>query len=106
MGKEITKHIQHLGVTFDRLLQLLGIDALLDINPPAELMEKALAERVAWIRTSELAVPGVTTELMALHHLLWFQQIGSIVIEDDDPFSGAVKIRVLPPRRKETVRNS
>lgn len=54
----------------------------------------ALEGREAWIRSSDLVVPGVTTESMVLHHLLWLLRIGRVVIEDVDPLCGAVKVRI------------
>ena len=47
-----------------------------------------------WIKTSDLAIEGITTEKMSLLHLLWFQSIGRVVIEDIDPLSGAVLIHL------------
>jgi uncharacterized membrane protein YkgB len=102
MGMEITNHIEHLSVTFDRLIVLLGLDKIVDMRPGAELLIEATNDRVAWIRTADLAVPGVTTDVMALHHLLWFQHIGRVVVEDVDPLCGAVKIRIHLPPKKET----
>ena len=104
MGMEITNHTEHLSVTFDRLIVLLGLDKIVDMRPDAELLREAADDRVAWIRTADLAVPGVTTETMALHHLLWLQHIGRVVVEDVDPLCGAVKIRIHLPQKKETVR--
>ena len=106
MDKEIKNHIEHLTVTFDRLVELLGLDKVVDLRPDAELLREAADDRVAWIRTADLAVPGVTTEVMALHHLLWLQHIGRVVVEDVDPLCGAVKIRIHLPPKKETVRKS
>ena len=100
MEMEITNHIEHLTVTFDRLVELLGLDKVVDLRPDAELLREAADDRVAWIRTSDLAVPGVTTETMALHHLLWLQHIGRVVVEDVDPLCGAVKIRIHLPRKR------
>ena len=106
MGMEIKNHIEHLSVTFDRLIVLLGLDKIVDMRPGAELLIEATNDRVAWIRTADLAVPGVTTEIMAMHHLLWFQHIGRVVVEDVDPLCGAVKIRIHLPPKKETVKRS
>ena len=99
---KITNHIEHLTVTFDRLIVLLGLDRIVDMRPGAELLIEATNDRVAWIRTADLAVPRVTTEIMAMHHLLWFQHIGRVVVEDVDPLCGAVKIRIHLPPMKET----
>ncbi len=103
---EIKNHIEHLTVTFDRLVELLGLDRVVDLNPDAELLREATENRVAWIRTADLAVPGVTTEAMALHHLLWLQHIGRVIVEDVDPLCGAVKIRVHLPKKKELVKTN
>lgn len=51
------------------------------------------ARRKAWIRISDLAVAGVD-EKKAMAHLLWFQSIHRVVIEDVDPSSGALLIRL------------
>lgn len=59
-----------------------------------EELSKALECREAWIRTSDLVAPGMTTESMVLHHLLWLQRIGRVVIGDVDPLCGAVRISI------------
>lgn len=89
--KEFQNHLKHLEVTFDRLITCLftkkefeSITRSIDIGP------KLLTEKTAWIRVDDLAVEGVTTANMALIHLLWFQRVGRIVIEDIDPFYGLV----------------
>lgn len=101
MGIEITNHIEHLSVTFDRLIMLLVLDRIIELKPGADLLIEAANDRVAWIRTADLAMQGVTTEVMVLHHLLWFQHIGRVV-EDVDPLWGSVKIRIHLPQKKET----
>ena len=83
--------MKHLEVTFDRLFSLLFTDEEFDmICQVKEDAASLFSRRSAWIKTSDLAKEGVTTENMALIHLLWFQRAGRIVIEDIDPFSGAV----------------
>ena len=59
-----------------------------------EELSRALEGREAWIRSSDLVVPGVTTESMVLHHLLWLQRVGRVVIGDVDPLCGAVRISI------------
>lgn len=106
MGKgnrEIKNHVEQ-AVTFDRLVELLGLDEIVELQPSAEQLTEAAENRVAWIKSSDLVVPGVTTETMVLHHLLWFTSIGRVVVEDVDPLCGAVKIRIHQPQKKETGR--
>lgn len=94
-NKEIENHLQHIAVTFDKILGVLKIDEIL--NTPGilpDIFEQVVSERESWIKTCNLVVEGVTTEAMVLHHLLWLQSIGRIVIEDDDPYFGAVRLRV------------
>ena len=89
--KEVLNHLKHLEVTFDRLIACLftekefeAITRSIDIGPIL------LADKTAWIKVDDLAVEGVTTVNMAVIHLLWFQKVGRIVIEDIDPFYGLV----------------
>ena len=89
--KEVLNHTKHLEVTFDKLLSLLFTDEEFNLICLAKDDAASLfSQRSAWIKTSDLVREGVTTENMALIHLLWFQRAGRIVIEDIDPFSGAV----------------
>lgn len=91
---EVTNHKEHMMVTFDRLIGLLFSSEELDaMIIDRDLAKKLIAARRKWIRTSDLAVPGVTTEKMALIHLLWLQRVRTIIIEDIDPLSGAVLVR-------------
>ena len=93
--KEVTNHTKHLEVTFDRLLAALFSDEEfenIESSPKAAI--ELMSCRKAWIKTSALAVEGVSTENMVLTHLLWFQYIGRIVIEDIDPFSGAILVHL------------
>ncbi len=39
MGKgnrEIKNHVEHMAVTFDRLMELLGLDEIVELQPSAE----------------------------------------------------------------------
>lgn len=93
--KEVENHIKHLEVTFDRLLNSIFTDE--EIRSILTLKKEGIpifSQKSAWIKTSDLVLEGITTEKMALIHLLWFQSIGRIVIEDIDPFSGAVLIHL------------
>lgn len=91
---EVLNHKKHMMVTFDRLIGLLFSSKELDaMIIDRDLAKKLIAARRKWIKTSDLAVPGVTTEKMALIHLLWLQRVGTIIIDDIDPLSGAVLVR-------------
>lgn len=93
--KEVINHTKHLEVTFDRILTALFSNEELDsMGSSPESAIELMSCRKAWIKTSALAVEGVSTENMALTHLLWFQHIGRVVIEDIDPFSGAVLVHL------------
>ena len=91
--KEVLNHIRHIEITFDRLVGLLYSEEELD----AAIAERALAAKLIdvrrkWIKTSDLVVKGITTEKMVLIHLLWLQKVGTVIVEDVDPYSGAVLI--------------
>ena len=91
---EVKNHLNHIAVTLGNLLEQLGVGSLLESElAPIDLSE-ALKKRVSWIKTSDLAVPEITTEKMVLHHLLWLQHVGRIVVEDIDPYCGAIRVRV------------
>lgn len=93
--KEVENHLKHLEATFDRLITLLFTED--EFNAICALKEDAaslFSSKSAWIKTSDLAIEDVSTEKMALIHLLWFQSIGRVVIEDIDPFSGAVLLHL------------
>ena len=95
MKKEVENHQKHLEATLEKLFTVLfpgdEFDRILaDKEHAAELF----SGRKAWIKTHDLVYEGVTTEKMVLIHLLWFQRVGRIVIDDIDPFSGAVLIRL------------
>lgn len=105
---EVINHKEHLMVTFDRLIGLLFSSKELDAMViDRELAKKLIAARRKWIRTSDLAVPGVTTEKMALIHLLWLQRVRTIIIEDIDPLSGAVLVRsgITVGNKESTIMN-
>lgn len=93
--KEVENHFKHLEVTLDKLIDLLFTED--EFNAICALREESpslLSSRSAWIKTSDLALEGINTEKMALIHLLWFQSRGRVVIEDIDPFSGAVLLHL------------
>lgn len=91
--KEIEHHIKHLEVTMERLFTTLYTDDELNL---IYLEEDHICENIslkkAWVKVSQLVVPGVTDKEMVLIHLLWFQSIKRVVIYDADPLSGAVLI--------------
>lgn len=96
MKKEVTNHIQHLTVTFDRLIGALFTDYEIDLmSKDRENFAEHISTRSKWIMINELVMPGVTTERMVLIHLLWFQSIGRVVIEDIDPLSGALRLHLF-----------
>ena len=96
MKKEVTNHIQHLTVTFDRLIGALFTDYEIDLmSKDRENFAEHISTRSKWVMLNELVMPGVTTERMVLIHLLWFQSIGRVVIEDIDPLSGALRLHLF-----------
>ena len=102
MKKEVMNHLKHLSVTFDRLIAVLFTDEELDLmshNP--ELASEFLAVRSRWVKAEDLAVSNVTTVKMVLIHLLWFQHIGRIVIEDIDPYFGAILLHLHIEKREQ-----
>ena len=101
MKKEVMHHLKHLSVTFDRLVATLFTDQELDLmshNP--EQASEFLSVRSRWVKVEDLSVPNVTTVKMVLIHLLWFQHIGRIVIEDIDPYFGAVLLHLRIEKQK------
>ena len=91
---EVKNHVNHISVTLATFLEQLNVEPILKSElEPTEISE-ALKKRVSWIKTSDLAVPEVTKEKMVLHHLLWLQHIGRIIIEDIDPYYGAIRVRI------------
>ncbi len=96
MKKEVTNHIQHLTVTFDRLIGALFTDYEIDLmSKDRENFAEHISTRSKWVMINKLVMPGVTTERMVLIHLLWFQSIGRVVIEDIDPLSGALRLHLF-----------
>lgn len=107
MKKEVSNHIRHLEVTFDKLLQLLfSEEELSDILADAQSASIRLSSRTSWIKTKDLAVEDVTTEKMAFIHMLWLQSIGRLSIEDIDPFSGAIRLHICLPCKEHSQRPS
>lgn len=95
MKREVENHQKHLEATLEKLFTVLFPGDEFDrILSDKEHAAEIIGSRKAWIKTSDLVYEDVTTEKMVLIHLLWFQRIGRIVIDDIDPFSGAVLIRM------------
>ena len=104
MKKEVMNHLQHLSATFDRLVALLFTDQELELmsqNP--EHASELLSVRSRWVKVEDLVVSNVTTVKMVLIHLLWFQHIGRIVIEDIDPYFGAVLLHLRIKKREKKL---
>lgn len=104
MKKEVTNHLRHLSVTFDSLVAALFTDQELELmsqNP--EHASELLSVRSRWVKVDDLAVSNVTTVKMVLIHLLWFQHIGRIVIEDIDPYFGAVLLHLRIKKRENKL---
>ena len=101
MKKEVMHHLKHLSVTFDRLIATLFTDQELELmsHNPGQASE-FLSVRSRWVKVEDLSVPNVTTVKMVLIHLLWFQHIGRIVIEDIDPYFGAVLLHLRIEKQK------
>lgn len=100
--KEILNHADLLAVTTDRILELLGFGDFPDNQADPVTLTGELESRSRWIKTQQLALPGLTTEVMALHHLLYLTSIGRIEVLDDNPAEGSVLVRLrlgdlLPP---------
>lgn len=95
MKKEIQKHSKHLEVTLERLIAVLFSEdeSRLILLESDHVLENFSRKR-AWIKFSQLVIPGVTDKEMVLAHLLWLQSIGRVVIYDVDPLYGAVLIRL------------
>lgn len=92
--KEIYNHKAHLGVTLERLIILLSSPEELQALHSEEPITKLDLSRSTWVKISDLVVPGVTTETMVTLHLLWFQSINRIVIEDVDPYYKLVRLHM------------
>ena len=104
MKKEINNHAAHLGLTFERLTATLFLPSELSlIEQDAEHFAELVSSRRRWVRVCDLVVPGVTTEEMALCHLLWLQGIGRVVVEDADPYCGALLLRLSLPTAGKRV---
>ena len=104
MKKEVTNHLRHLSVTFDSLVAALFTDQELELmsqNP--EHASELLSVRSRWVKVDDLAVSNVTTVKMVLIHLLWFQHIGRIVIEDIDPYFGAILLHLRIEKRENKL---
>lgn len=75
---EVKNHLKHISVTLATLLEQLNAEPILKSELEPMAISEALKKRVSWIKTSDLAVPEVTTEKMALLYLLWLQHIGHV----------------------------
>ena len=96
---EVTNHTQHLGITMERLMAILFMPEEFDlIIQDKEHFAEHVKARSRWVKISELVILGVTTSQMVLIHLLWLQSIGRVVVEDIDPYSGAVRLHVCLPQ--------
>ena len=91
---EVKNHLKHISVTLVTLLEQLNVEPILKSELEPMAISEALKKQVSWIKTTDLAVPEVTTEKMVLLHLLWLQHIGRIVVEDIDPQCGAIRVRI------------
>ena len=104
MKKEVMNHLQHLSATFDRLVSLLFTDQEIELmSHDPEHASEFLAVRSRWVKVEDLVVSNVTTVKMVLIHLLWFQHIGRIVIEDIDPYFGAVLLHLRIKKREKKL---
>ena len=107
MKKEIENHIKHLEVTMERLFTTLYTDEELNL---IYMEEDHICENIslkkAWVKVSQLVVPGVTNKEMVLVHLLWFQSINRVVIYDADPVSQAVLISLHFDKTKQAPKRT
>ena len=91
--KEIRNHLDGLKATFESLITALYSEKELDlIYMESDHARENLSMKKAWIKVSNLVVPGITDTEMVLVHLLWYQSIKRVVIYDADPVSKAVLI--------------
>lgn len=103
MKKQVYEHKAHLEITLERLISLLFTSGELDIiYTDKEHWDEHLPARSAWIKAPDLVIPGVTTEFMVLAHLLWFQSIGRVIIEDIDPRTEAIRLHYNLPKEKKS----
>lgn len=84
---EAYNHIVHIAHTYCKLRELLFLQGTEDniFGQPA---------RTAWVKTRDLAVDDISNERMAITHLLWLQCQKRLVIEDIEPYTGAVLIKM------------
>ena len=105
--KEIYKHLEGLEATLDNLVPALYSDRELDlIYKETDHTAENLSMKKAWVKATNLVVPGVTDTEMVLVHLLWFQSINRVVIYDVDPVSKAVLISLHFDKPKQTSKRS
>ena len=103
MKKEVFKHQQHLSVTFERLIAVLfPMGEFYEISEDKDHFIERIEARSQWVKVDELVIPNITTAQMVLIHLLWFQSIGRVVIEDVDPYSRALCLHIQLPRKAST----
>lgn len=100
MKKEVINHQLHLTVTFERLIAVLfPFGEFEKISQDKEHFIERIEARSQWVKVDELVIPHVTTAQMVLIHLLWFQSIGRVIIEDVDPYSGALCLHLHLPKK-------
>lgn len=105
--KEITKHLEGLEATPENLITTLYSDRELDlIYKETDHTAENLSMKKAWVKASNLVVPGVTDTEIVLVHLLWFQSINRVVIYDVDPVSKAVLISLHFDKPKQKSKTS
>lgn len=98
MKKEIRNHAAHLGLTFERLVGALFLPSEITMfESDSDHYAELISSRRRWVKISDLIVPGATTVEMALCHLLWLQGIGRVVVEDADPYCGALLLGLRLP---------
>lgn len=100
MKKEVFNHQMHLSVTLERLIAVLfPLGEFEQISQDKDRFVERIESRSQWVKVDELVIPRVNTAQMVLIHLLWFQSIGRVVIEDVDPRSGALCLHLRLPRK-------
>lgn len=105
--KEINKHIEGLKATLETLITILFTDDELNlIYKERDHTCENLSLKKAWVKVSDLVVPGITDKEMVLVHLLWFQSIQRVVIYDADPVSQAVLISLHFDKPKQIPKRS
>lgn len=87
-------------MTLERLIAVLFPQGEFDqIFQDKEHFIERIEARSQWVKVDELVIPHITTAQMVLIHLLWFQSIGRVVIEDVDPHSRALCLHLHLPKK-------